>query len=103
MTNSEFNELIDKALSIVRQKLTDKRVEYNPNESDRFENFRESARRHGTTPLKIALGYQNKHTDVIESWINNPGTLPTDKGLIYEKLTDRIAYDLIILGLIEDN
>lgn len=104
MTNHQFeNETIKRILDIVSSKLHGKRAEYNPDLEDRFKSFRRSGIRHGKTELQVAKDDQDKHTDVIEAWIESD-EIPMDDDLylVTEKITDRIAYDIMIYAMIED-
>lgn len=96
LTYSEFNELVEKQLKLLKDMLAIKAGEYSP-DIDRLESFKSAARLQGTTPMKALRGMMAKHTvsvyDMIEDESLNVARWD-------EKITDSIAYLLLLKGLI---
>lgn len=100
MTNEEFDKVLLRALSHADTVLNSKKGEYASVE-DRLHNFKRAAALQGCTPEKALLGMQAKHTVSIEDMVNDlaKGIVPKE-ALIWEKIGDRINYDILLLGLL---
>lgn len=100
MTNEEFDKVLLRALSHADTVLNIKKGEYASGE-DRLHNFKRAAALQGCTPEKALLGMQAKHTVSIEDMVNDlaKGIVPKE-ARIWEKIGDRINYDILLLALL---
>lgn len=102
MKVEDFKKLVEARLGYVARTLQLKAAEYATD--DRLHNFKVAADLQGITAESALLGMWAKHivsvVDIVNA-IEHTGKAP-DAALVSEKLTDTIAYALLLEGLIEE-
>lgn len=93
MTNEQFNKLVDDRIDLIKKTLFAKGKGYSFN-GDRLHNFKLAANMQRTTVPKAAYGIAAKHFVSIIDLVN--GDLPATDSNLDEKITDAIAYLLLI-------
>lgn len=91
MTSFEF-------LETIINRMKKKALEYAPG-SNPFQNFDDTARRTGKTPLQCLLSFADKHITSVTQMINSGKSYPIE--VWDEKLGDVIAYMALARGLSE--
>ena len=100
MTNKRFNEIVEEQTERIKNLLVKKGDEYSL-EADRLSNFKHGAEITGWPCEKVLLGYQLKHITSYIDMINSGKKF--NRKLWEEKLGDIIAYNILLLGILEDD
>jgi hypothetical protein len=100
VTFPEFDKLMDRYYSKMVEMRRTKGKEYANSETDRLANFKDIAKELGLTPEAVLLVYSKKHGRAIDNYCKT-GTSHSEEN-IKGRITDRILYDFLLLGLIED-
>jgi len=100
MTFPEFDSLMDRYYRKMVQIRKTKGKEYANHDTDRLANFKEIAAELGLAPEQVLLVYSEKHGRAIKSYCKTGKTYSEES--IKGRITDRILYDFLLLGLIED-
>lgn len=101
MDMNDFIKLVDEVIEEIRKRLTVKAKEYA--RGDRLSNFKRAGAMRNITPEDALLGMQAKHTIAIEDFVDDIkiGKIVSFEQF-WEKCIDRIDYDILLLGLIQD-
>jgi hypothetical protein len=104
MTSEEFDKIVEDRLSAVKEMLCKKRKEYASGTKDRFHNFQRASRMLGGSAMHALVGMWVKHIVSILDIVDDYGkvSLPTYE-LINEKITDNIAYLVLLEGMIKED
>jgi hypothetical protein len=101
MQEQEFEQLVEEIFGRVKQILASKGKEYA--RGDRLSNFKKAGTLAGSSPERALLGMLIKHWVSIVEIIND---LERDKSwhpdIWREKLTDNIAYSLLLEALLQE-
>jgi len=100
MTNKRFNEIVEEQTERIKSLLVKKGDEYSL-EADRLSNFKHGAEITGWPCENVLLGYQLKHITSYIDMINSGKKF--SRKLWEEKLGDIIAYNILLLGILEDD
>lgn len=100
MTTEKFNEVVEAQLERIRQVLVKKQGEYNL-DSDRLSVFKHAAALSKETPEQALYGFMLKHL-ISQADMISTGDKYT-KELWLEKITDIMNYNILLLGLLEDD
>ena len=100
MTFPEFDSLMDHYYSKMKQMRVTKGKEYANHDTDRLANFKEIAKELGVSPETVLLVYSEKHGRAIKNYCKTGKSYSEES--IKSRITDRILYDFLLLGLIED-
>jgi hypothetical protein len=94
MTQEQFNEAYDTLYNHAMSIREAKQPEYTLENKDILNNFKESARRAGVTPLQVWSIFFDKQLSSIQAHIKNPDLKPA------EPLSSRFAdlYNYLLLG-----
>jgi hypothetical protein len=94
MTQEQFNEAYDTLYNHAMSIREAKQPEYTLESADILNNFKESARRAGVTPLQVWSIFFDKQLSSIQAHIKNPDLKPA------EPLSSRFAdlYNYLLLG-----
>lgn len=100
MTHEQFHALLTSVFSRIEGLLGSKNEEY-ARGTDKLHNFKRAAAYLGCSPVVALHGMQAKHTISIADMIDDlaHGRHHTQEKWL-EKLGDRIAYDILMLGLL---
>ncbi|MDR1196550.1 MAG: hypothetical protein LBL00_08780 [Endomicrobium sp.] len=103
MKAEEFVKIVEERLEIVKRVLKHKGYEY-ATQKNRMHNFYRAAGLLGSTTVAALRGMWVKHVVSINDIVDDieAGT-PVKKSLVEEKLTDNIAYLLLMDGLLADH
>ena len=97
MTNSNFNEVINKQIKICKSLLEVKGEEYDADSKDRLHSFKVAAALQSTTPLKALAGMLAKHiVSIYDMCESGDGSI--EKWT--EKISDSINYLLLLKAMI---
>jgi hypothetical protein len=99
MTHQNFNELTETTFEKIRKLSEGKGKEYSSTE-DRLSNFKDISKETGVSELAVWSVYSKKHGRAIDSYIRNGNVFSEES--IEARIIDRILYDILLLGLIED-
>ncbi len=100
MTFPEFDKLMDEVYSQLKGMRETKGKEYANHDTDRLANFKEIAKEIGISSEAVLLVYSEKHGRAIKHYCKTGKTHSTES--IQGRIKDRILYDFLLLGLIED-
>jgi len=100
MTFPEFDSLMDKYYQKMVSMRSTKGKEYANHDTDRLANFKEIAQEIGISPEAVLLVYSKKHGRAIDNYCKTGNSYSEEN--IKGRITDRILYDFLLLGLIED-
>lgn len=100
MTNEKFNSVVEDQLKRIRQVLIRKQAEYNL-DPDRLSVFKHAAALSKETPEQALYGFLLKHL-ISQADMISTGEKYT-KELWLEKITDIMNYNILLLGLLEDD
>ncbi len=100
MTFPDFDKLMDRYYQKMVEMRATKGKEYANHDTDRLANFKEIALEVGISPQAVLLVYSKKHGRAIDSYCKRGKTYSEES--IKSRITDRILYDFLLLGLIED-
>jgi len=100
MTFPEFDSLMDRYYQKMVEMRKTKGKEYANSDTDRLANFKDIAKEIGIAPEAVLLVYSKKHGRAIDNYCKT-GTSHSEES-IKGRITDRILYDFLLLGLIED-
>lgn len=100
MTSERFNEIVEEQTERIKSLLVKKGNEYSL-EADRLSNFKNGADISGWSNEQVLFGYQLKHITSYIDMINSKEKFSRD--LWVEKLGDIICYNILLLGLLEDD
>lgn len=100
MTIKRFNEIVEEQTERIKKLLVKKGGEYSL-ENDRLSNFKNGADISGWSNEKVLFGYQLKHITSYIDMINSGEKFSRD--LWIEKLGDICCYNILLLGLLEDD
>lgn len=100
MTFETFDKLFDSVVAELRTLRDSKGKEYANNDQDRLANFKEIAKELGVSPLAVISIYTKKHSRAIDSYCKRGQVFSNEN--IQSRIKDRIMYDLLLLGLVED-
>ena len=94
MTQEQFNEAYDTLYNHAMSIREAKQPEYTLESADILNNFKESAKRTGVTPLQVWSIFFDKQLSSIQAHIKNPDLKPA------EPLSSRFAdlYNYLLLG-----
>ena len=100
MTSNNFNKVVENQLERIKTVLIKKQAEYNLDD-DRLSVFKHAAALSGETPEQALYGFLLKHlisqADMIKSGQKY------SKSLWQEKITDILNYNILLIGLLEDD
>ena len=100
MNTVTFNKIVEDQLNRIKQVLVKKQNEYNL-DTDRLSVFKHGAALSKETPEQVLYGFLLKHlisqADMIASGKKY------SKDLWLEKITDIMNYNILLLGLLEDD
>lgn len=103
MTNEARELLAQERFAKVSKTMVQKGESYSGNE-DVLSNFRRNAERLGLSKYQIWAVYFNKHIDSINNAILNNPNNPVDKSeCLLSRITDVIAYAIILESLLEED
>lgn len=98
-----FDAVVENRLAKVRAMLVKKNKEYAPTGSSRFHNFYRASRMLGCSAEKSLLGMWSKHLVSVLDIIDNIEKCQYPSApLLEEKITDTIAYAILLEGLIKE-
>ena len=102
MTEKDFDELVEKTLESIRQKLIVKGKEYRRG-GNVFHNFEQGSKRSGLSREKVLDGFLLKHEISLADMTNDldSGILPTI-GAVEEKFEDDLIYTIIKKAMFVD-
>lgn len=100
MTFPEFDKLVEETFEKIRVLMNTKGKEYANSETERLANFKEIAEESGVSPLAVLNIYVSKHTRAISNYCKTGASKSNET--IESRILDRIVYDFLLLGLIED-
>lgn len=100
MTTDRFNEIVKEQLERIEKLLVKKQAEYNL-DTDRLSVFKHGAALSGETPEQVLYGFLLKHL-ISQADMISTGEKYT-KELWFEKVTDIMNYNILLLGLLEDD
>lgn len=101
MTFEDFDALTERVFDQIRDMRDTKGKEY-AGKGDRFGNFNRLAAKLGIDRKMVWACYSTKHGDAIDSYIREGGqTFSTES--IQGRIIDRIVYDLLLLGFVEED
>lgn len=100
MTTEKFNEVVEAQLARIRNVLVKKQAEYNL-DADRLSVFKHAAGLSKETPEQALYGFLLKHL-ISQADMISTGEKYT-KDLWLEKITDIMNYNILLLGLLEDD
>ena len=101
MTFKNFNSLTESVFDKIREIANTKGKEYANDETDRLANFKDIAKEIGISPLQVLLVYSKKHSRAIDNYCKSGGVSHSNES-IESRILDRIVYDFLLLGLVED-
>ena len=100
MTTERFNEVVKEQLERIEKLLVKKQAEYNL-DADRLSVFKHGASMSKETPEQVLYGFLLKHL-ISQADMISTGEKYT-KELWLEKVTDIMNYNILLLGLLEDD
>ena len=100
MTTERFNEVVKEQLERIEKLLVKKQAEYNL-DADRLGVFKHGASMSKETPEQVLYGFFLKHL-IQQADMISTGEKYT-KELWLEKITDIMNYNILLLGLLEDD
>ena len=100
MNTEKFNRVVEDQLERVKKVLIKKSNEYNL-EEDRLGFFKRAAAFAQETPEQALYGFLLKHLQSITDMVQSGEKY--SKELWLEKITDCINYNILLLGLLEDD
>ena len=100
MTTERFNEVVKEQLERIEKLLVKKQSEYNL-DTDRLSVFKHGASMSKETPEQVLYGFLLKHL-ISQADMISTGEKYT-KELWLEKITDIMNYNILLLGLLEDD
>lgn len=102
MNNTDFTELVNKRLDVIKETLVKKGIEYS-NLDDRLINFKLGAKKAGWTPIEVLKGYLLKHEVSFDDLCRKfSQTEKVDTKLLDEKITDSICYLILAEALMKE-
>lgn len=100
MTFPDFDKMMDRYYAKMVEMRKTKGKEYANSETDRLANFKEIAKEVGVSPELVLIIYSKKHSRAIDSYCRTGKTHSVES--IQGRITDRILYDFLLLGIVED-
>ncbi len=100
MTFPEFDSLMDRYYQKMVELRKTKGKEYANSKTERLANFKDIGKEIGLSPEQVLLCYSKKHGRAIDNYCKTGTSLSEED--IKGRITDRILYDFLLLGLIED-
>lgn len=100
MNSNDFNKIVEEQTERIKAVLIKKASEYNLDE-DRLSVFKHAAAMSGDSPEKALYGFLLKHLISQIDMINSGKKYK--KELWLEKITDIMNYNILLLGLLEDD
>jgi hypothetical protein len=106
MKHQDFDKLLERRLSLIKQTLASKATEYASygEGEDGLHNFRRSAAITGETPAQVCIGFFVKHMtsvlDIVEKEAKRNSNL--SEGMIDEKIGDAINYLILLEAILKE-
>ncbi len=102
MTHEEFDILLERRLSRIRNTLASKSREY-ATAADRLQNFKKSATLIRETPAKVCVGFFVKHlTSILDMVDAASGGRIASKEVVDEKIGDAINYLILLEAILAE-
>jgi hypothetical protein len=102
MNSKAFNELLERRITLTREVLSAKGIEYST-AADKLHNFKRAAALDGETPEQALWGFLKKHLVSVMDMIDRTSRgLPPSQEWIDEKIGDCINYFILLEGLMTE-
>jgi hypothetical protein len=99
MNSKAFNELLERRITLTREVLSAKGIEYST-AADKLHNFKRAAALDGETPEQALWGFLKKHIVSVMDMIDRTSRgLPPSQEWIDEKVGDCVNYFILLEGL----